>query len=83
MEKQFTVENEKLVETITTEQVVRIEHNLDELIKIRDSIDVSEAEYLAFSQSEKDKYDSLIAEAKKKGLKEKPLSDNFEADIIK
>lgn len=71
MEKQYTVEDGKLVETVTLEKIVRSEHDLNELIKIRLSIDQSEAEYLATSQAEKDKFDALIAECKKKGIKTK------------
>ncbi len=44
-------------------------YTLNELLNIRASIDVSEAEYLAKSQEEKDKFDALIAEAQKLGVK--------------
>jgi len=70
MEKTFTKsEDGKLVETYTEEKVTVVEHSLDELIAIRESIDVSEAESLAMYQAEKDKFDILISEAKKQGIK--------------
>lgn len=59
----FEVEATPVAEKITTQ------YTLDQLLEIRASIDVSEAEYLAKSQEEKDKFDSLIAEAQNLGVK--------------
>lgn len=70
MEKSYEKVDNKLVETVIESKETVTEHSLDELIKIRESIDVSEAEYLAKSQAEKDKFDALIAECKKKGIVE-------------
>lgn len=80
MEKTFEkTQDNKLVETITEEKVTVIEHDLDELIKIRKSIDVSETEYLEKSQAEKDKYDTLIAECEKRGVK---TQEQIQGDLV-
>lgn len=76
MEKSYEKVDNKLVETVIESKETVTEHSLDELIKIRESIDISEAEYLAKSQAEKDKFDALIAECKKKGIVE-------QADVVK
>lgn len=56
------------VETTPVVEKVKTQYTLDQLLEIRASIDVSEAEYLAQSQAEKDKFDALISEAQKLGI---------------
>lgn len=76
-----TDENKLKVVTNEVKQIVS-EHSLEELIKIRESIDISEAESMVMYQAEKDKYDTLIAEAKKLGVKtEEEIAVSIETDI--
>lgn len=57
------------VETTPIVEQVKTQYTLDQLIAIRASIDVSESEYLAVINSEKAKFDDLIAEAQRLGVK--------------
>lgn len=65
----YTKIDETTLEVETPQAVVKNQFNLDDLLRIRASIDVSEAEYLAQSQAEKDKFDLLISEARRIGIK--------------
>ena len=74
------------VETTPVVEKVTTQYTLDQLLEIRASIDVSEAEYLAQSQAEKDKFDALIAEAQKLGVKTQdevaPVIDAVAEEIV-
>ena len=73
------------VETTPVVEKVKTQYTLDQLLEIRASIDVSEAEYLASSQSEKEKFDALIAEAQQLGIvtqdSVEPAPDDVDVEI--
>lgn len=59
-ETQFTKEDNKLIETVTVEQVVRVEHNLDRLLEQE-----IEQQWIL------DEIQGKIDECRKKGIKTK------------
>lgn len=84
----YTKINETTLEVEVTPVIekTKTQYTLDQLLAIRASIDVSEAEYLTNSQAEKDKFDALIAEAQKLGVKTQeevePVIDAVAEEIV-